>query len=215
MVVETGYPSQWSARGEARVGRATPPKFKKRCRSSYPSGSVHSFYNRCEVEKAGVASGSAARAPTRGSDEDGGPGCSAANGRSDNQSDGYIQGRRGQQTGHDRGQGPAPGHSRRLITLTILGQLLRLHLIPFRPLEIAVFIRAISQAHLAIAKADAQLLALQRAKDAGRSDREKALPDAWWRTSIWRGPRSNLSSPVCNRIDMGNRLLFSREVSQP
>src|SRR5205807_6823860 len=42
------------ARGEARVGRATPPKFKKRCRSSYPSGSVHSFYNRCEVEKAGV-----------------------------------------------------------------------------------------------------------------------------------------------------------------
>ncbi len=55
-----------------------------------------------------------------------------------------------------------------LITLIILGQLLRLHLIPFRPLEIAVFIRAISQAHLAIAKADAQLLALQRAKDAGR-----------------------------------------------
>ena len=45
-----------------------------------------------------------------------------------------------------------------LITLIILGQLLRLHLIPFRPLEIAVFIRAISQAHLAIAKADAQLL---------------------------------------------------------
>jgi hypothetical protein len=55
-----------------------------------------------------------------------------------------------------------------LITLIILGQLLRLHLIPFRPLEIVVFIRAISQAHLAIAKADAQLLALQRAKDAGR-----------------------------------------------
>ena len=55
-----------------------------------------------------------------------------------------------------------------LITLIILGQLLRLHLIPFRPVEIAVFIRAISQAHLAIAKADAQLLALQRAKDAAR-----------------------------------------------
>src|SRR2546430_1713743 len=34
--------------------------------------------------------------------------------------------------------------------------------------QIAVFIRAISQAHLAIVKADAQLLALQRAKDAGR-----------------------------------------------
>jgi hypothetical protein len=57
-----------------------------------------------------------------------------------------------------------------LITLIILGQLLRLHLIPFRPLEIAVFIRAISQAHLAIAKADAQLLALQRAKDAQKKE---------------------------------------------
>jgi hypothetical protein len=67
-----------------------------------------------------------------------------------------------------------------LITLIILGQLLRLHLIPFRPLEIAVFIRAISQAHLAIAKADAQLLALQRAKDAGRGARPPELRGASW-----------------------------------
>ncbi len=71
-----------------------------------------------------------------------------------------------QGTIEDRGPHLAARDS--LITLIILGQLLRLHLIPFRPLEIAVFIRAISQAHLAIAKADAQLLALQRAKDAGR-----------------------------------------------
>jgi hypothetical protein len=63
--------SGYLARGEACVGPATPPKFKKRCKSSDPSGSARSLYNRCEVEKAGVASGAEARAPTRGSDEEG------------------------------------------------------------------------------------------------------------------------------------------------
>jgi hypothetical protein len=38
------------------VGGATPPKCKKRCKSSDPSGSARSFYDRCEVEKAEVAS---------------------------------------------------------------------------------------------------------------------------------------------------------------
>src|SRR2546430_1465851 len=48
-----------------------------------------------------------------------------------------------QGTTEDRG--PYRAFSGSLITLIILGQLLRLHLIPFRPLEIAVFIRAISR----------------------------------------------------------------------
>jgi hypothetical protein len=54
------------------------------------------------------------------------------------------------------------------ITLIILVRLLRLKVLPYNPLAIAEFARTVSEACLAAAKAQVQLQALQRAKDAGR-----------------------------------------------
>jgi hypothetical protein len=55
-----------------------------------------------------------------------------------------------------------------LITLNILSRLLHRMLIAYDPLEIIVFVRAVSQACLAATKAIVQLQALRRAKDAAR-----------------------------------------------
>ena len=55
-----------------------------------------------------------------------------------------------------------------LITLIILVRLLQLKLIAYEPLEIAEFIRTVSQANLAAVKANLELLALERARDAAR-----------------------------------------------
>ena len=57
-----------------------------------------------------------------------------------------------------------------LITLIILVRLLQLKLIAYEPLEIAEFIRTVSQANLAATKAivQLQLQALQRARNAAR-----------------------------------------------
>jgi hypothetical protein len=65
------------------------------------------------VEKTRVASGAEARAPTRGSDEEGRLVCSTVNGGSGKQSGGHRweRIRSGQQPEHDLGSGRGPGHS--------------------------------------------------------------------------------------------------------
>jgi hypothetical protein len=52
--------------------------------------------------------------------------------------------------------------------LIILVRLLQLKLLAFKPLDIAEFGRTVSEACLAAVKAQVQLQALQRAKDAAR-----------------------------------------------
>jgi succinyl-CoA synthetase beta subunit len=65
-------------------------------------------------------------------------------------------------------QGPDQVIRESCITLIILVRLLQLKLIELNPLAIAEFGRTVSEVCLAAAKAQVQLQALQRAKDAAR-----------------------------------------------
>jgi hypothetical protein len=155
------------------VGGATPPKCKKRCKSSDPSGSARSFYNRCEVEKARVAGGSEPRAPTRGSDEEGRPVSSTINARPDHQSGGHSWapswGQSGLQTEQTEDQDLHPVIRESYITLIILMRLLSLKLIAYKPLEIAEFGTTVSQADLAAVKASCSCKLSNSAESGERS----------------------------------------------
>jgi hypothetical protein len=65
-------------------------------------------------------------------------------------------------------QGPDQVIRESYITLIILLRLLRLNVLAYNPVEIAEFGRTISEVRLAAAKAQVQLQALQRPKDAAR-----------------------------------------------
>ena len=65
-------------------------------------------------------------------------------------------------------QGPDQVIRESYITLIILARLLRLKVLAHKPLAIAEFGRTVSEACLTAAKAQVQLQALQRAKDAAR-----------------------------------------------
>jgi hypothetical protein len=65
-------------------------------------------------------------------------------------------------------QGLPPVIRESYITLIILLRLLRLKVLAYNPLAIAEFGRTVSEVCLAAAKAQVQLQALQRAKDAAR-----------------------------------------------
>src|SRR5262245_46021802 len=79
-----------------------------------------------------------------------------------------VGARAGNRQSMSENQGPDQVIRESYITLIILVRLLRLKVLAYKPLAIAEFGRTVSEACLAAAKAQVQLQALQRAKDAAR-----------------------------------------------